>query len=90
MTAFVAEGGSKAGGVSVNLNFTFGIFVCVSILLLHKEKICSASDAASIYGTINGLAMQLDLNAVLDTAEGLFYKYCTMCVDKSCYVELNC
>ena len=55
MTAFVAEGGSKAGGVSVNLNFTFGIFVCVSILLLHKEKICSASDAASIYGTINGL-----------------------------------
>lgn len=84
------QGGSKAGGVSVNLNFTFGIFVCVSILLLHKEKICSASDAASIYGTINGLAMQLDLNAVLDTAEGLFYKYCTMCVDKSCYVELNC
>ena len=49
------EGGSRAGGVSVNLNFTFSIFVCVSILLLHKEKICSASDAASIYGTLNGL-----------------------------------
>lgn len=36
------------------------------------------------------LSMHLDLNAVLDKAEELFYKYCTMCVDKSCYVELNC
>lgn len=51
-----AEGGSRAGGVSVNLNFTFSIFVCVSILLLHKDKVCCADDAASIYGALNRLA----------------------------------
>lgn len=83
------RGGSRAGGVSINLNFTFGIFVCISILLLHKDKICVSSDAASIYGTLNGLAMHLDLNVVLSKAEELFYKYCSMCVEK-CYLEVNC
>ena len=53
-----AEGGSRAGGVSVNLKFTFSIFVCVSILVLHKEKVCKGSDAASIYSALNRLAVR--------------------------------
>ena len=43
----------RAGRSVVNLDFTFDLFVCVAILTMYSSEICKASDAASIYGTLN-------------------------------------
>ena len=47
------EGEMRAGRSMVNLDFTFDVFICVAILIMYREDICKASDAASIYGTLN-------------------------------------
>ena len=47
----------RSGRSSVNLDFTFDLFICVAILTMHSEDICKTTDAASIYGTLNGLVI---------------------------------
>jgi hypothetical protein len=39
---------------SVNLGFTFDLFVCVAILTMNRDVITRGADAASIYGCMNG------------------------------------
>ncbi len=38
----------------VNFGFTFDLFVCVAILVMNSDAIRGGSDAASVYGTLNG------------------------------------
>lgn len=38
---------------SVNLGFTFDLFVCAAILTMSSEVISKGTDAASIYGYLN-------------------------------------
>ena len=38
----------------LNPDFTFDLFVCVAILIMHSKDICKAMDAASVYGCLNG------------------------------------
>ena len=47
------EGEMRAGRSMVNLDFTFDLFICVAILTMYRKDICKASDAASIYWTLN-------------------------------------
>ena len=39
---------------AVNLDFTFDLFVCAAILTLNSEVITQGTDAASVYGCMNG------------------------------------
>ena len=38
---------------SLNLDFTFDLFVCVAILTMNSNVICQGTDAASVYGCLN-------------------------------------
>ncbi|XP_064387949.1 TBC1 domain family member 17-like [Halichondria panicea] len=69
-------GETRSERSEVNLEFTFDVFVCVAILTMNSNDICKASDAAGIYGCLNGLSMKMNLTEVLTQAEELFYKYC--------------
>jgi len=46
-------GEMRAERALMNLEFTFDLFVCVAILTMHSNKICCATDAASVYGCLN-------------------------------------
>lgn len=80
---FEAEGGEvRAIQPGLNMEFTFDIFICIAILILNKEEISRERDAASVYGYLNSLCMNMNLNKVLLEAEKLFYKYCRQSVLK--------
>lgn len=53
----------------------FQLCVCVAILVLHKNLICTKNDAVTIYSTINQLAMHMNLTDVLSKAETIFNKH---------------
>ncbi len=38
----------------MNTDFTFDLFICVAILIMHSKELCKATDAASVYGCLNG------------------------------------
>lgn len=80
---FELDGGeARPGRAFVNLEFTFDLFVCVAILTMHSKDICKATDAASVYGCLNNLSMNMNLNKILTQAEELFYKYCKLTITK--------
>lgn len=39
---------------TVNLGFTFDLFVCAAILTMNSDVITQGTDAASVYGCMNG------------------------------------
>ena len=43
----------RPGRGMMNFEFTFDIFVSAAILTTHRDKICHAKDAASVYGCLN-------------------------------------
>jgi hypothetical protein len=49
----------RPGRGMMNFEFTFDLFVCAAILTLHRDKICQSTDAASVYGCLNRLAICL-------------------------------
>ena len=49
-----SAGETRSERSEVNLEFTFDVFVCVAILTMNSNDICKASDAAGIYGCLNG------------------------------------
>ena len=70
------DGQLYTGLAEVNADFTFDLFVCLAILVSHRTELSKCNDLASIYNTINGLSMNLDLNRMLSKAESLFLRYC--------------
>ena len=57
--AIVSGGEMRPGRGMMNFEFTFDLFVCAAILTLHRDKICQSTDAASVYGCLNRLAIGL-------------------------------
>ncbi|XP_028416871.1 TBC1 domain family member 15-like [Dendronephthya gigantea] len=70
------DGQFYTGIVEVNADFTFDLFICLAILVSNRTQLSNCSDLASIYNTINGLSMNMDLNMMLAKAETLFLSYC--------------
>lgn len=70
------DGQLYAGIAEINADFTFDLFVCVAILVSYREELSKCEDLSSIYNTLNGLAMHMDLNRMLVKAESLFLSYC--------------
>ena len=47
----------RPGRGMMNFEFTFDLFVSAAILIMHRDQICQATDAASVYGCLNGYVM---------------------------------
>jgi hypothetical protein len=86
---FLNDGGEvRHGRGMMNFEFTFDLFVSAAILTIHRDKICLESDAASLYGCMNSLSMNMDLSSVLDEAVRLCLKYCRQSVTKG-FAEID-
>ena len=49
-----SDGQLYAGIAEVNSDFTFDLFVCLALLVLHREELSQCQDLAMIYNTLNG------------------------------------
>ena len=47
-------GEMRPGRGMMNFEFTFDLFISAAILTMHRDGICQATDAASVYGCLNG------------------------------------
>lgn len=73
---FQKDGGSvRADQTSYNMEYTFEVFLCVAILLLHKQQFMQSPEPGDLYTCVNNLSMKMDLNKILQMAEQLFYNY---------------
>lgn len=70
------DGQLYTGLAEVNADFTFDLFVCLAILVSNRAELSKCNDLASIYNTVNGLSMNMNLNTMLAKAESLFLSYC--------------
>ena len=53
ITYLISGGEIRPGRGMMNFEFTFDLFVSAAILVQYRDKICSAKDAASVYGCLN-------------------------------------
>ncbi|XP_041462861.1 TBC1 domain family member 15-like isoform X2 [Lytechinus variegatus] len=70
------DGVSRSAPGSISTEYTFELFVCVTILHEYRNQLRQCDDAASIFQMVNGLAQKLDLVDVLAKAESLLLSYC--------------
>ncbi|CAH1788233.1 unnamed protein product [Owenia fusiformis] len=70
------EGKVRNAEVTVNTEFTFDLFMCVTVLMEHREKLFRCTDPAEIFQVINSLTMCLKLEDVFSKSETMFFKYC--------------
>ncbi|KAI0239163.1 GTPase-activating protein GYP7 [Lamellibrachia satsuma] len=78
---FEQEGGtSRIVEAPLNIEYTFDVFMCVSILMEHRDAIFQCTDAAEVFQFIWSLSTNLNLDDILSRSEVLFYKYCSKSV----------
>lgn len=70
------DGGEFHAQVVEVTNYSFEVFVCLAVLKEYRKSLLKCSEVSSVYNTIHGLSMKMDLNIILMRAEELFYKYC--------------
>ncbi|XP_030836923.1 TBC1 domain family member 17 [Strongylocentrotus purpuratus] len=70
------DGVSRSAPGSISTEYTFELFVCVTILHEYRNQLRECDDAASIFQMVNGLAQKLDLVDVLGKAESVLLGYC--------------
>ncbi|XP_028678263.1 TBC1 domain family member 15 [Erpetoichthys calabaricus] len=61
---------------SINLGFTFDLFVCAAILLENRERLLSCQSETELIQFTNSLKGKLDLKKTLHKAEEHFFNYC--------------
>ena len=77
---------------SPNNDYTFELFVCLAILRKYREPLLQTKDIADIFTFINGLIGKMNLDAILSTAEAVFFDYCRHSVksgDAASYLLLS-
>jgi hypothetical protein len=86
----LSEGGAfHLESAQMNLEFTFDIFMCVAILVEHRECILKTEGAIELLSFINGLTNNMKVSEVLQATQQLVYKYCGSAVKNTGCVELK-
>ncbi|XP_065833261.1 TBC1 domain family member 15-like [Oscarella lobularis] len=67
---------SRMTDVKICAEYTFELFVCVAILMEHRERILQCDDCNQVFQCVSKLSMELDKDVVLQRSEELFYTYC--------------
>ncbi|KAJ8378938.1 hypothetical protein AAFF_G00233030 [Aldrovandia affinis] len=60
----------------INTAFTFELFICAAVLLEHRDTLLMCRNEVQLIQFTSSLQGTLDLNSILEKAEGLFYNYC--------------
>lgn len=53
LSAVTTGGSVRADQTSYNMEYTFEVFVCVAILLLHKEQFMQSPEPGDLYTCVN-------------------------------------
>lgn len=86
---FAQQGGTnQLAGPVMNLDFTFDVFMCTTILIMKRGLLFKCKDASDVFQLICGLNAKLDLDLILSKAEVLFFKYCSKSVTE-CFTLLD-
>lgn len=73
------EGGcknEKAEQVEIHQEYTFDLFVCVAVLMEHREGLMACTDQNLVFQYISSFTMKLDVETVLQKSQELFFLYC--------------
>ncbi|XP_014666251.1 PREDICTED: TBC1 domain family member 25-like isoform X2 [Priapulus caudatus] len=74
---FEQEGGHLRSVDDVSdQEYTFDLFVAVSIMMDHRDKMFRCTDAATVFQCIARLSMNIDVNDILCKSEAVFLSYC--------------
>ncbi|XP_033725983.1 TBC1 domain family member 15-like isoform X1 [Pecten maximus] len=74
-------GGTRSEQLTVSLDYTFELFMCLALLMDCKTDLLNCVDSAMVFCTINSL--KIDLEETLTKAAKLFYRYCKKTVEES-------
>lgn len=74
-------GGTRSEQLTVSLDYTFELFMCLALLMDCKPDLLTCVDSAMVFCTINGL--KINLEETLTKAAKLFYQYCKKTVEES-------
>ncbi|KAK2149899.1 hypothetical protein LSH36_432g00021 [Paralvinella palmiformis] len=70
------DGTTRVADAIANPDFTFDVFMCVTILIQYRDDVFFCSEMCEVFQLIIGLTKKLNLDVVLQKTEVLFYKYC--------------
>ena len=71
-----------------NDSITFEMFVCVAILITHRDSILNTDDVAGFFTFLSSLSGRIDVCQVITRAQHLFYLYCKGRV-RNCFQMLS-
>ncbi|XP_064644988.1 TBC1 domain family member 16-like [Lineus longissimus] len=86
---YETQGGkTRPVAVTSRAEFTFELFMCVAILMDHRNRLFQCDDPSTVFQCISSLSKNMDLDLVLNQAERLFFKYCRKSVT-DCFQVIN-